>query len=145
MKKAEVSFDEVDAISDYVNSEQSKNAKNINEVKLMAECYKLAAPIVIKIRDRQIKSANDAKAKFDAVNDKASKYKKKDTIDILYNFRNSIQTLYLPTPQNADAYHRAVYGNSDSVDVLASDTPSPIKDVTSFKELLEAKKSFTNK
>lgn len=65
---------------------------------------------------------------------------KNGTIDILYNFRNSIQTLYLPTAQNANAYHRAVYGNSDSVDVLASDTPSPIKDVTSFKELLEAKK-----
>lgn len=142
MKKAEVSLDEVDAISVYVNSEQSKNAKNINDVKLMAECYKLAAPIVIKIRDRQIKSADDAKAEFNAVNTKASKYKKNGTIDILYNFRNSIQTLYLPTAQNANAYHRAVYGNSDSVDVLASDTPSPIKDVTSFKELLEAKKKF---
>lgn len=142
MVDADVCFDDVDKIYNYVNSVQAKNAKNIDKVKLMAECYKLAVPIVIKIRDRQIKSANDAKAKFKLVNDKASKYKKKDTIDILYNFRNSIQTLYLPSAKNANAYYSEVYGNADNLDALASDTPSPIKNAASFKELLDAKKKF---
>lgn len=142
MVDADVCFDDVDKIYNYVNSVQAKNAKNIDKVKLMAECYKLAAPIVIKIRDRQIKSANNAEAEFKPVNDKASKYKKQGSKDILYNFRNSIQTLYLSSAKNANAYYSEVYGNADNLDALASDTPSPIKEATSFKGLLDVKEKF---